>query len=431
MAGFALSAAAATPLNRQATEPANLTPSHKTANTEVQAPTRAKVAARMATRGTVDYETLTWENCGEGSFKDGIFSSMYQIGDVDPVPVAIEKAVDHEIYRVVNPYEMYGFPASYMILDCTNPNMVILPYTDTQFYDDVDGETYIASASYICTETFGDENLTPEEFMVDFYDQNMTLVDGVVYMPAYSVFFQWPDAPADSYYGTDPTGWYAAASASYVQLPGGVVKEEWENIGVGSMVDMFCAPFFIEGLNETPYDIVVEKNTQQEGIYRILDPWMNLYEAAGGYAGEPLVIDVSDPSCVRVEMQETGFSMGTYGLVYIVSTSGLYSTNADFKASDDYPLYNVTMNEEMRIEIPFEAMLFYLPDYDSQYVYVPEECAASYIQLPKTNAVKTLATDENAPVEYYNLQGVRIANPEAGQLVIVRQGSKATKTIVK
>ena len=39
--------------------------------------------------------------------------------------------------------------------------------------------------------------------------------------------------------------------------------------------------------------------------------------------------------------------------------------------------------------------------------------------------------DENAPVEYFNLQGVRIDNPAAGQIVIKRQGAKVTKTIVR
>lgn len=40
------------------------------------------------------------------------------------------------------------------------------------------------------------------------------------------------------------------------------------------------------------------------------------------------------------------------------------------------------------------------------------------------------AADENAPVEYYNLQGVRVANPTAG-LYIVKQGSKVSKAIIR
>ncbi|MDE6574050.1 MAG: hypothetical protein K2L84_01825 [Muribaculaceae bacterium] len=38
--------------------------------------------------------------------------------------------------------------------------------------------------------------------------------------------------------------------------------------------------------------------------------------------------------------------------------------------------------------------------------------------------------DENAPVEYYNLQGVRVQNPENG-MYIRRQGTKTSKVIVK
>ena len=37
--------------------------------------------------------------------------------------------------------------------------------------------------------------------------------------------------------------------------------------------------------------------------------------------------------------------------------------------------------------------------------------------------------DENAPVEYYNLQGIRVANPDKG-LYIVRQGNKTSKVIL-
>ncbi|MDE6339452.1 MAG: hypothetical protein K2K97_06665 [Muribaculaceae bacterium] len=44
--------------------------------------------------------------------------------------------------------------------------------------------------------------------------------------------------------------------------------------------------------------------------------------------------------------------------------------------------------------------------------------------------VADVMVDENAPVEYFNLQGVRVANPANG-LYIVRQGNKVTKQIIK
>lgn len=44
--------------------------------------------------------------------------------------------------------------------------------------------------------------------------------------------------------------------------------------------------------------------------------------------------------------------------------------------------------------------------------------------------IDDIEADNNAPVEYFNLQGVRVANPENG-LFIRRQGNKVTKVIVK
>ena len=49
------------------------------------------------------------------------------------------------------------------------------------------------------------------------------------------------------------------------------------------------------------------------------------------------------------------------------------------------------------------------------------------------NGISDVVVDnnENAPVEYFNLQGVRINEPAAGQVVIRRQGNKTTKLFVK
>lgn len=61
---------------------------------------------------------------------------------------------------------------------------------------------------------------------------------------------------------------------------------------------------------------------------------------------------------------------------------------------------------------------------------------------PKTNQIKVTYTKgagiddvaadySDAPVEYYNLQGVRVANPAPGMIVIRRQGNNVSKILVK
>lgn len=48
----------------------------------------------------------------------------------------------------------------------------------------------------------------------------------------------------------------------------------------------------------------------------------------------------------------------------------------------------------------------------------------------KASGINDIVTDENAEAEYFNLQGVKVANPENG-LYIVRRGNKVTKEIIR
>ena len=54
---------------------------------------------------------------------------------------------------------------------------------------------------------------------------------------------------------------------------------------------------------------------------------------------------------------------------------------------------------------------------------------AMYKFDPTAGVEGDIADDVNAPVKYYNLQGVEIANPENG-LFIKKQGAKATKVVL-
>lgn len=53
---------------------------------------------------------------------------------------------------------------------------------------------------------------------------------------------------------------------------------------------------------------------------------------------------------------------------------------------------------------------------------------AKYTFTVPTGNVNEIEADKNAPVEYYNLQGVKVANPEGG-IFIKKQGAKAEKVL--
>ncbi len=64
------------------------------------------------------------------------------------------------------------------------------------------------------------------------------------------------------------------------------------------------------------------------------------------------------------------------------------------------------------------------------YFSAPGVKNTKYVSGLEENGINAVESVENAPVEYFNLQGVRVANPENG-LYIRRQGNTVTKVLVK
>lgn len=58
-------------------------------------------------------------------------------------------------------------------------------------------------------------------------------------------------------------------------------------------------------------------------------------------------------------------------------------------------------------------------------------CTAIKVTYVTSGGIEEVVTIDTTPVEYYNLQGVRLAEPAPGQIVIRRQGNKVEKILVK
>lgn len=71
------------------------------------------------------------------------------------------------------------------------------------------------------------------------------------------------------------------------------------------------------------------------------------------------------------------------------------------------------------------CVLSYKEDNTYEYYYI-----GFYHNVAPSSGISDVAVDENAPVEYYNLQGLRVDNPTNG-LYIRRQGNNTTKVFVK
>ncbi len=252
------------------------------------------------------------------------------------------------------------------------------------------------------------------------------------------------------------TGWkygvvFGFIDDAYPNAPTFVYNEsEWDYIGDSKFTDGWFGTAFIPALD--PWKVKTMQNKKNKDQYLLVNPYgPGADEAILEYnesKNEPgyIYLDCSNPDLVIVRPNiASGFSsFDMFGAVKPV-----ICTSAE---SVEYAI-----NETPKDEIIDDAAIFEdpLPVMNDGVITIPN-CVFQYpsmdftntdgcwadkagnrvemtaiIELP-TGAVEGIIADaENAPARYFNLQGMEVANPEAGQLVIKKEGSKTTKMIVR
>jgi len=213
----------------------------------------------------------------------------------------------------------------------------------------------------------------------------------------------------------------------------------WEDAGSATLFDGgFFTPLPRFGIGfKTPVEVVLEKSTETEGLYRLVNPWSSYF---GKDIESYLEFNISDPQCVVIPTQSTGVVDEEFGLASVQNFVGMY-ISAGFGISDALAAipegkegeHICTYNDATKVvTMPVNAMFTTFANDDSYWNLGRDHGATdSYIVMPGGSGIgNVIAPDENAPVEYYNLQGIRVDNPAAGQLLIRRQGAVTTKVIM-
>ena len=234
-------------------------------------------------------------------------------------------------------------------------------------------------------------------------------------------------------------------------------NDEWEGIGNATFMDGWLIPAYGEDQAANMYDVALERNISNPDLFRLVNPYKSGPLASqnscktNGY----IVFDISNPDQVVFNLADGGFTNYQMGLTTMFPYNWLgvlclvnpdwypeeiadamgdqiaYTTFQDGVVS----LENIVGGKpDTRIGVQFDptyGLYWAVDDYGT-----PANMAAKII-FPEgwddpNAAVGEIAVDNsNMPVEYFNLQGVRILNPQAGQIVIKRQGTSVSKTIVK
>lgn len=423
---------AATPVLKADLNKAELSKAEINKSELTVAPTRTAIAATSLHKApsrpakAPEYEDMTWSYLGEGKYASSVVADTYG-GSNDPVVVDIYESNENEgVYKVVGVWPDIIRGGGELIVDASNPEYVMVPVQDTGVIDDVDGETYIASQTYLFVE---DDGYAPEVVISNVPEIVPVLEDGVIVFPVKSLVLNWPNAPLDSKFGTEADKWYIGENQGLLVLPGAEYVDPWTFLGTGVFTDNSLAGTF--GLTVDPYEVEVYQGTVDTNLYLVKNPWKGFYASQGWSSVSPEIeLDATDPDNVLLPLTSTGINGGSDGLYYIFNDGW----NCD-ESGDTPEGYTTLTNENNTLTFTFNPASLYLYASSSKKIYYCGRVATSTIVIPVdsagTSSVDEVVVEANAPVEYFNLQGVRIDNPAAGQVVIKRQGTAVSKVFVR
>ncbi len=242
-------------------------------------------------------------------------------------------------------------------------------------------------------------------------------------------------------YNDETVGWwylcYANSMSAIIENEN--PNEGWEDFGTAVFEDGWMVPGAGEEPSDYPWTVNVQKSIDTPDLYRLDKPYMAdgcpFDDGKAGY----IVFSIADPGFVRVLPGiYSGMNNGANKLNFF-NLDGFYAdmgfTKEEIKAElPDYVFSTyadgVVNVATCRFNMPSAPDKAYSWTVSS--VSVADKMVAK-ITINKLAGVDNVAIDNDAdaPVEFFNLQGVRVDNPEAGRLVIKRQGSKVTKMVVR
>ncbi len=207
----------------------------------------------------------------------------------------------------------------------------------------------------------------------------------------------------------------------------------WKLLGTGTFCDdMFSA--IDESFLDT-WDVEIEESEAKPGLFRLVNPFGNgkcpYFE--NEFKGNDLYIDASDPEHVWIPLQEMGFSAGNWGAFSISCFNGLMIASEVFTI-EELIEYECLFGKfaDGKITFPDDENYYLQPAFANYLEGLPANGNTHnkfLVTIPSTSSVGEIGINEEAPVEYFNLQGIKIDNPSAG-IYIRRQGSATSKVYI-
>lgn len=230
----------------------------------------------------------------------------------------------------------------------------------------------------------------------------------------------------------------------------------WTSLGNATLMDGWVLPGL--GFDQTDpanqYEVEIQQNNDNKNIYRLVDPYKGDSPAAAFNASTKtgyIQFDVTDPDHVVFDAVDAGFVNSDlditkfYCINVLTSLMDYYDMTAAELISElgDVAPYTTFKNGVVSLgSVPgnngttvYDACFGDQTDKYAGYGWVDENenrtNMAAKIIFPETGIDNVVAGEADAPVKYFNLQGIEVAKPAAGQVVIRKQGNNATKFMAR
>lgn len=205
--------------------------------------------------------------------------------------------------------------------------------------------------------------------------------------------------------------------------------DNWKVLGTGTFEDPLISSAQYTSSNMVFENVTIEVNKENPDYFRIVEPYSQLEDYAVSHNSHShyIYIDATDPDAVKVELSPVGLSI-SYGDMSVWSPLDRYTDTADELKEYGYGVASYDKDSHT-INFPENSLYFAENQYNRNQLFLNDN--AGSLTLPDPAGVENIASDNvNAPVEFFNLQGVRVDNPSTG-IFIRRQGSNVNKIVVK
>ncbi|MBD5226098.1 MAG: hypothetical protein HDS68_09105 [Bacteroidales bacterium] len=355
----------------------------------------------------------------------------------------------------------------YILISCEDyfPADVLATY-DSTTGDITFSEMYVGSFNYSNTTLYVNFepfywDSTSKNVVKSNWTANFDASTGVITTPA-DHGFSWL-AYTDEELTTPYTYLEMFDVEGLVKTSGGSSGEDsdnWISIGEATFMDGWVLPAF--GIDQTNpeywYKVPVERNIDNPNLYRLVNPYH--YGPLADYNETTrtgyIQFDVTDPDHVVFDVVEAGFAFSELEvsqlycyntLTFYCQYMGMTAAQVVSAAGDAIP-YTTFKNNVVTLGVALQDDGSYESDacfgiqqmqiagygWTDQYG-ISTNMSAS-IDLSETsdenNGISDIMNNDNdTSVRFFNLQGIEVANPAKGQVVICVQGDKATKQIAR